>query len=620
MARYVELHGRDRKPFTRDAAADTRLEAELQWELEMMFSDRHAQEVAFRESRRQYAAVPRVPYRNTPVPDAPNVEVPLGAIASDALYAQITTTLYSGSPLLTARALDDPWIEHAKEAQRWTNYLAANEVHLRDATDHAFADCIQLGTAGYYIPYTEETVNGRVSRVTTKGPRIIPIAPENLLFLGGSRGMIHDDRWMGIRWWLSPGEMRLRSRVLKWDMAKAMPCASTDWVRRQHEQLGLTNSSTSWKEQFEVIEFFIYHDYYNDGVDLDLHVFYDRSSQRILDVYLNEYDERPVVPMRYQVRPHLAYGLGVMDMLRPFQAEASEVHNHRLLNMLIANVRHWIAKQGSVPDNLEIWANKVTFANDPKDIQALPMGDVYPSSIQAEEIVTALAERRVGTEGGVGAGASAPHSIGTRTPGITTMSVMQAQNSRFTPAFDQMRLGTCEALRQCLLRQRERILAGDKDLPQHMREVLGEGADLVEELLRHPNFHRYVAVEFTALSPQTNAAADQQAMTMLWQTAAANYYKPIMEMVAAVSQPGTNPALLDVAKQIAAKSTELFDRFLRTFDQTRDPKQFLLDLTESLDKVGEGQQQQNDLQQVLQSMFGGQDGGGQGGPQGAPVG
>jgi hypothetical protein len=241
-----------------------------------------------------------------------------------------------------------------------------------------------------------------------------------------------------------------------------------------------------------------------------------------------------------------------------------------------------------VPDNLEVWPNKVTFAKDINGIKEFAMGEIYPSSTQAEQLVTALAERRVGTEGGIGVGAEAPHSIGTRTPGITAMSTMQSQNARFTPAFDSMRLATCGALRQCLLRQRERLLMGDNQVAEHMRSVLGpEDAGLMIELLRQPDFDRYVQVEFTAVSPQTNAAADQQAMTLLWNTASTAYYKPMMEMIAAVSQPGASPALVDVAKQIAEKSTELFDRYLRTFDQTRDPKRFLLDLDDNFEKVGE---------------------------------
>jgi hypothetical protein len=607
VAFFTELHPAAPE-LRRSPELDRYLEEEIQWEIEMIFSDRHPQEVEWREDRRQYAARPRNAYKNTPVPNAPNVEVPLGAIASDALYAQMTTVLYSGNPLLTARAQDENWTDNAKAAQRWVNYVAEQEVNLRLATDHAFTDCIQMGTSAYYVPFTETIKNTRVNRVTNRGPMILPIAPENILCIGGSRGRIQDDRMFGIRWWLSPGEMRVRAKYHGWDMERTMPCAQVDWVRRQHELVNLTNSSNAWREQFEVIELFLYHDYHRDGNILDLHVYFDRSSQRVLSVDFNEYDERPVELMRYQVRPHLAYGLGVMEMLRPFQNEASDVHNHRLLNMLIANTRMWVATDGAVPETLEVWPNKVTFVKNGGELQGLQLGDVYPSSVQAEEIVDGLAQRRVGTEGGIGTGAPAPHSIGTRTPGITAMTQMQAANARFTPAFDSMRLATCGALRQCLLRQREQLLTKDKQIEQHIQSVLGpEDGQLVVDLLTQADFDRYVQVEFTAVSPQTNAAADQQAMTLLWQTASTQYYKPIMEMIAAVSAPGASPALVDVARQIAEKSTELFDRYLRTFDQTRDPKTFLLDLSQNMEAVAQERQQgaqQEQLQGLIESLTG----------------
>src|SRR5262249_10209693 len=136
--------------------------------------------------------------------------------------AQMTTVLYSGEPLLTARAQDQQYIQHAKAAQRWVNYLANQEVNLRLATDHAFTDCVQMGTAGYYVPYTRRVVNTAVNKVTLEGPMILPIAPENLIFLGGSRGRIQDDRWMAIRWWYSPGEMNARAKAMGWDMSRTL--------------------------------------------------------------------------------------------------------------------------------------------------------------------------------------------------------------------------------------------------------------------------------------------------------------------------------------------------------------------------------------------------------------
>jgi hypothetical protein len=614
MARLVELHPSGQAPeLRRTPLRDQRLRERILYEIEAAFAARNAQEEEWRNGKRQYAAIPRLPYRSTPVPNSPNIEVPLGAIAVDAQYAAITDTLYTPSPVLTARAEDDQWTEHAKAAQRWSNYCIEHEFGLREATDHAFFDCCQMGTAAFYIPFVEDIYKHKVFDVRWRGPRILPIEPQNVIVPGGSRGDLQRDRWCALRFWYSPGEMRLRSRLRGWDMTRAMPQAEIDWVRRKHELYGLTYSSNNWRELYEILEIYIYDDYNGDGEDLDLMVHFDRSSHQILALDFNRYDERPIVPMRYQIRPHLFYGLGIMEMIRPFQDETSEIHNHRTLNMMIANVRLWIAQHGVFGDSKEIWGNKVIEAADPNAVKGLQLGDVYPSSMQAEAATTALAERRIGMEGS--ASGERPHTIGTRTPGITALTALQSENKRFTPAFDQMRLGAAEAIRQGLLRQRERLLRGDSQVERHIVDVLGrEDGALVIELLQQPDYDRYVQVEFTAASASVNREADRQNAILIGNLMK-GYYSEVMQMIAGVSQSPIAAELIPIAKDVYQKSTELMDRLLRTFEQMRDPRRFLLALDGQFDSMAANAQQRQGLGGLAQQMLQGGAGPAGGPPQ-----
>ena len=608
MARLVELHEKGRAPeLHRTPLRDQRLRERLIYEIEAAFAARNAQEEAWREGKRQYAGIPRLPYRSTPVPNSPNIEVPLGAIAVDAQYAAITDTLYTPSPVLTARAQDEAWIEHAKAAQRWANYCVDHEFGLRDATDHAFFDCCQMGTSALYVPFVEDVYKHKVFDVRFRGPRILPIEPQNVLVPGGSRGDLQRDRWSALRFWYSPGEMKLRAKMRGWDMAKSMPQAEIDWVRRKHELYGLTYSSNNWRELYEVLEIYIYDDYNGDGDELDLLVHFDRSSQQILKLDFNRYDERPIVPMRYQVRPHLFYGLGIMEMTRPFQDEVTEIHNHRTLNMMIANVRLWIAQHGVFGDSKEIWGNKVVEVADTNAVKGLQLGDVYPSSLQAEQASMALAERRIGMEGS--ASGQRPHTIGTRTPGITALTALQSENKRFTPAFDQMRFGAAEAVRQGFIRQRERLRAGDSQVEKHIVEVLGEeDAALVIELLKQPSYDRYVEVEFTAATPTTNREADRQNAILIGNLFK-GYYSEVMQMIGGVSQSPIAAELIPIAKDVYQKSTELMDRLARTFEQMRDPRRFLLSLDDQFDTLAQNAQQRQGLAGLAQML--GQGGGGE---------
>jgi hypothetical protein len=580
----------------RNSARDSRLEAWLQMSSEQLISDRRPQEVDWVEQLRQYAARPAMDIRHVPVPDAPNIEVPLGATKSDMQYARMMSLLFTSSPVLTARAEDDDWEANAKAMQRWVNYLS-DQVDFRLACEHAFMDCIMLGTAGLYTPFVKDTVTGRIAKTIYCGPKIYPVAPEDLLLLGGSRGKLQEDQLVALRFYYTPQELQARERQLHWDTTHAQPCATVEYVRRFRERYGLTHSSNVTQYTYEIWRTFCHFDYHDDGEPLDLEVIFDKTSGKVLDLQYNQYDERPLGRMVYQLQPNIGYGLGVMGMLRPLQWEATEMHCAWILNMFIANAKVWIAQDGAVPDNLEVWFNRIIRARDINAIKPLEMGDVYPSMPEALVANERLADARIGTD-------NTPE-IGNRTPGITAMQAMQAQNSRFGPAFDSMRLTACEAMRQCLQRQREVLLAGGKNaswVEREMRAVLHDEAELVLEVLEEEDFDRAVSVGFTAVSPVSNREADRQATVLMFNTLMANYYRPAVELLQVASQ---QPMLAEAAIEVVTKVNELADRFLRTFDQVRDPRGLLLDLQGILQGIQQKAPQQQALQAVGQLLQGG---------------
>ena len=581
----------------RNSARDSRLEEWLQMTGTQLISDRRSQEIDWVEQLRQYAARPAVDVRHIPVPDAPNVEVPLGATKTDSQYARMLSLLFSSSPVLTARAEDQQWEANAKAAQRWVNYIA-DQVDFRTACEHSFMDCIMLGTAGVYVPFVQDIVTGRIARTIYRGPKIYPVAPEDLLLLGGSRGRVQEDQLVGLRFYYTPQELAAREKKLHWDTTHAMPCSTVEYVRRYRERYGLTHSSNVTQYTYEIWRTFCHFDYHDDGETLDLEVVFDKTAGKVLDVQYNQYDERPVGRMVYQLHPNIGYGLGVMGMLRPLQWEATEMHCAWILNMFIANAKVWIAQDGAVPDNLEVWFNRIIRARDINAIKELPMGDVYPSMPEAIAANERLADQRIGTD-------NTPE-IGNRTPGITAMQAMQAQNSRFGPAFDSMRLTACEAMRQALMRQREALLAGGENgkwVEKQMYQVLDDEAELVIDLLHEQDFDRAVSVGFTAVSPVSNREADRQASVLMFNTLMTNYYKPAVELLQVAAQ---QPPLAEAAVEIVKKVNELADRFLRTFDQVRDPRNLLLDLDAVLENIQQQAPQQQAIQQLGQLLQGGQ--------------
>jgi hypothetical protein len=267
-----------------------------------------------------------------------------------------------------------------------------------------------------------------------------------------------------------------------------------------------------------------------------------------------------------------------MEMVQPFQEEVTELHNYTTLNIFLANARVYAAKSGAVEDTLELTPGRVVKLNTDdirNSIMEIKMSEVYPSAFQAQGTAIQLAERRVGTSGAAGMLAKG----GSRTPGVTALSLLQQVNRRFAPAFDDMREKTAAAVRQSVYRYRERLRANDEQLKNHVVEIMDrERAELVFDLLAHPDFEKAVSVELTASSVSINREADRQ-NAMLVTNMMNGYYQQIAALALQAAQQNVPDNVKEVLVEAAKKGTELMDRTLRTFEFIRDPKTFLVDPT-----------------------------------------
>jgi hypothetical protein len=584
-------------------------------------SARSPLERIWRECLRRYEGVPKNPVRNTPVVNAPNIEVTIGAIAADAVYAQASELVWSTSPLVTVRAgkSNPVTVDEAEALQDFTNRVATSELNLREAYDDATLDDVQLGTGVYYVPWVSVKRKTRTARITDRGPRVYAIPAEDFIVPGGARASIEQARWVGVRFWLTEAELYDRSQLAGWDISRCSPAASMDWVRSRRERLGHTSDTVARAGHiYEIIDIYCTYDIDGDGDAEDLLVTWDHTAGAVLKMQYNPFDRRPFEVMRYQRRAHIFWGLGVLEMLGPFQEEATELHNHRTLNSMLANTRMWKAKEGAVPENQRIYPGKIIFMDNPADLMGEQLGEVYPSSSQNEAITISLAERRVGIND-----PSSQH-LGSRTPGITALSLLQQANRRFTHSFDSIRNGTAGAVVQALYRYQERLLAGDTETEDHIAQLMGpQQGQLVVQVLKKADFDNNVEIELTAASGSTNREADRQNAVMLINLLS-QYYTQTLNLVMLAAQPTTPPVVKDVAEKIALAAGKAIERAIRTFDSVRDPQTFVLDLEEELDGMGQMDQSGlNGLGNLLgllgQAQGGGSEGSNDSGNVGQPA-
>lgn len=599
----------------RSAKRDAALRQYLTEEVEDAISAGLDLEQRRTEWMRMYNARPRVAYRKVPIENAPNIEVPLGAIACDAICAQASELIYAVTPTLTCRATQSTE-EAAKDGQalqKFVNWSIANEMGFRAAGDQALLDDVQLGTGVLYIPWIERWKKTDVARIHDVGPRMHAIPLEDFLVPGGSYAEVQEMAWCGHRSWLTDSDLVERKRRRKWRIDGFTPTAVQGWMRSRRESYAGSQQLNRKANLYEVFELYLHYDYDMDGEDEDLLVIFDRTSHTIGWVGYNPYDQRPYETGRYQLRPYLFPGMGVLEMLAPFQEEVTESHNDRAANIKLANTVCFLSQTGTMKKGqVMLFPGANVEVNNIDQVKPFPIGRVDSTGIQHESVTISLGEKRVGVNDLTTA--SRPSSIlGSRTPGITALSFIQQQNRRFAPAFDGIRFMLAGAARQGMTRYRERLLAGDLAAEHNIVRAMGdEDGARVMAVLRDPGFYEATRIELTASSASVNRDVDKQ-NAMLLANFLGQYYQQVINLVMVAANPQTPQPVRDVAMKAEKAISALVERTMLAFDQMRDPDTFLIHYAEDMANLPPPQAQDDvSLRDFLGSLG---VGGGGGGPE-----
>lgn len=600
MPQFVEKH-KTRQQLEVDEGRLADLRGNIETELEDFFSGRRALDAINRECLKMYNGVPKMQTRDIPIPNAPNIEVTIGAIASDVIYAQALDLIFSMTPLVTVRPKpkyreDQLTVDTAKALQRFVNHLAtAPDMNFRFAFENALLDDVQLGTGGLYVPFVKKKKKTKTAKVLWQGPKFYAIPLEDIIVpLGSSQGL-QETTFFGVRYYYTQGEVMALARENGWDLRGMQPLHSKDWVRSTREVLGRQMDGLNRRGTLiDIIYLNWQFDIDGDGLDEDLLVVWNHSGRSILYYNYNPMDSRPGAVMNYQKQAHLFFGLGVLQMLQPYEEKLSDVHNYSTLNILLANSRMW-GGSSNLSENLQIIPGRyIPMENPNEDFKGFEMADVYNSIWQDQLMTMQLANHRVGIND-VSQGGQIP----SRTPGITAMSFLQQVNRRFTPAFDSMRLCAAEALRQGCYRCKEQLLSGNQKLSLWFYELLGPSdGNLVINVLKRENFEEHVDMELTASSASINQEADKQNAIMLTNILG-QYYQRTLQLVMLAANPETPPEVASIAKKIADSAGELIDRTIRTFDQVRDPGSFIIHVEEELNKIEATSAEQQGLMQLM---------------------
>lgn len=585
-------------------------------ELEDGLSSRKNLEAQWRRCLSMYDAVPKRVSRDVPIEGAPNIEIAVAADASDQIYSQAVDLIFSISPLLSAKP--KPKFKGDNEAQALAqdiqtfaqNITTSDMLNFRPAIEDGILDDVQIGTGLYYTPWVETRKKTRSSRMIFQGPQTYSIDPADCVVPGGSRCSIQEVPFVAVRFYYTYQELVELAALHKWDLSHVSPVSDAGWVRNRRETLARDFQGQLIKGNLYAIwHIHCLFDVDGDNFAEDLLVFWNHEGRSIVKMQYNPMDNRPLAHMVYQRRPHMFYGLGVIEMIMPYEEALTEWDNFMLLNGFLANARIWAGD--NLPDNFKIWPGKTV---QDGTLQGIAMADIHPSAWQFHTLLSQMAYKRVGVSE-----LASPQSMPSRVPGISMMTAVQQANRRFAPAFDGMRAAVAGSIKQALFRYQEQLLAGNKFAEAHIMNTLGfEAGRRVASTLRNEAFDEWLDVELTASSASVNQEADRQ-NSILLANILNSYYEKVIQLTAIAANPQTPAQVVEVAKKVADSAGKVIDRTVRTFDQVRDPGLFVIEMDEIFEEIASPENQaaqalMSVVQQIPQ-LEGGGGGNGGGGPK-----
>lgn len=347
--------------------------------------------------------------KDTPYPGSSNVMTPTTLMTTNAVFAEYMS-VFDREPFWSVRAMQEPEIredfsdrDRAELLQKYMKMLAESpqDLNIPEAKQRIIHEKVLMGNAIVYVPWVvnrrsfmrtlDNGAQERQEMLLHEGPAIEIIDKEDFLFPPEFQD-IDDAPWL---------MHRLR---YSWEMLQDL---SVQGVYRNVEEL----EGKGEREIFEGEEEggfgtpeMVYHLYHGwkieiiDGEPTDIEFTYHPKSKTFLKLKFNDLGIRPLVDVVHLGERDRFEGMGTGHLSADMQESADSIHNHRIDNMKLVNTRVLaISPTENIGSKERIYPGKVMRLADPhNNINAIQLGDVYPSSLNEEHNSISYAQRATG--------------------------------------------------------------------------------------------------------------------------------------------------------------------------------------------------------------------------------
>lgn len=440
-----------------NAAIERYVEEQLEW-LIQAHKDLHT--VKIPKWRKLYLGVPAEAGRNFPFPNAANTVVQVIGETVDTMVARVMGLIYATHPLWVFKTFargtpqDMKGAEERRKAIEDFMDLVGFEpkvLDLQRVEAQWFTDTAKLGTGfvkesleqqveAVVVGYDEQRrVKGRESTIYA-GPRVSKLRHEDVLADPAAQ-TLEEAEFVAVKKSLKRMalEERAFTEVYKKEAVEAIlgspdRSGTGETVRQELQDQGITpvqraESTAEW-DIFEC-----YFSWWAGRPKRKYRVIfsYHKKSKTVMRKVFNFLPNNGLAVKRAKLgyRTDGMYGHGYAELLETYQEELSTTHNQRLDNATVANIRalRVSPRARALDANMELYPSALLVA-EKDDIEAIAVGDVYPSTFKNEELTLGLAARRAGVSPAVsGAGTGGMMKRPQQYSAQGTLAVMQENNS-----------------------------------------------------------------------------------------------------------------------------------------------------------------------------------------------
>ncbi len=405
--------------------------------------------------RSAYEARPREAIRQFPFQNASNIIVPVIAIHTDTLHAQIMAAIFKTRPLVVAKILGDFGPDAVDTKEAYEEFMVTmgtepDELDLYRVYNEGYRECIKYGTVTWKCPWEDKTRDFVIpggdgsgssrdflTETIYTGPRPEKL-PFDAFYLPPMAKTLDDTDIKAHKRIMLRHELEERKftdiyerEAVESVLSQPDRTSPTESQKQKEEKLGAKTDASYGHQEWDIWECYISYRYEDEAFAPRMIATYHEKSDTILRVVYDNWRHGWFVGARMAHRDDMYFGEGYAETLWQFQEGASESFNGYQDNLTVSNTRIWRANPDSkLHQGYRIYPS-VMLPAEKDELEAMAQGDPSQINIEVVRLLLELGERRSGVsppQQGFGAG------VMTGKRGIYsamgTLSILQEGNSR----------------------------------------------------------------------------------------------------------------------------------------------------------------------------------------------